>query len=163
MCAIQVILKPIEDHLYSTIDREQAGFRPGSCVDHINTLRLIIEQSAEYHSDLHLVFVDFEKAFDSVDRKGLWMALRRRGIANKLVSVIKSTYNGAKCRVPFQVVGSGVRQGCILSAVLFLVVIGDIIQASTAKHHSESKYSGIRWKMDRFLQHLDYADDMCLL
>ena len=62
------------------------------------------------------------------------MALRRRGITNKLVSVITSTYNGAKCHVlhnrtlsaPF-VVGSGVRQGCILSPVVFLVVIVDII------------------------------------
>ena len=85
-------LDRIKDHLYSTIDREQAGFRPGSsCIDHINTLRIIIEQSAEYSSDLHLVFVDFEKTFDSVDREGLWMALISRGIPNKLVSVIKST------------------------------------------------------------------------
>ena len=77
----KVILDRIKDHLYSTIDREQAGFRPGfSYVDHINTLRLIIEQSAEYRSDLYLVFVDFEKAFDSADREVLWMALRRREI-----------------------------------------------------------------------------------
>ena len=82
----KVILDRIKDHLYSNIDREQAGFRPGSsCVDHINTLRLIIEQSAEYRSDLHLVFVDFEKAFDSVDRELLWMELRRRGTPNKIV------------------------------------------------------------------------------
>ena len=47
--------------------------------------------------------------------------------------------------------------------LLFLVVIGDIIQASIAKHHSVSKYYGIRWKMDSFLQHLDYADDICML
>ena len=60
---------------------------------------------------------------------------------------------------PF-VVGSGVRQGCILSLVLFLLVI---IQAFIDKHHSVSKYSGIRWKMYSFLQHLDYADDICLL
>ena len=82
------------DTHYSTIDREQASFRPGSsCVDHINTLWILIQQSAEYRSALHLVFVDFEKAFDSVDGERLWMALRRRGIANKLVSVIKSIYN----------------------------------------------------------------------
>ena len=127
----KVILDRINDHLYSTLDREQAGFRPGSsCVDHNNTLRIIIEQSAEYRADLQLVFVDFEKAFDSVVER----ALRTRGIPNKIVSVLKSTYNGAKCRVlhngtlstPF-VVGSGVRQGSILSAVLVLVVIGDII------------------------------------
>ena len=74
----KVTLDRIKENLYSTIDREQAGFRPGSsCVDHINT-RIIIEQSAEYRSDLHLVFVDFEKAFNSVDREVLWMALRRQ-------------------------------------------------------------------------------------
>ena len=87
----KVILDRIKDHLYSTIDREQAGFRPGSsCVDHINTVRLIIGQSAEYRSDLHLVFVDFEKAFDSMNREVLWMALRRRGIPSKIQSVITS-------------------------------------------------------------------------
>ena len=59
------------------------------------------------------------------------------------------------------VVDSGVRQGYILSPVLFLVVNGDIIQASIVKHHSVSKYSG--WKMYRFLQHLDHVDDICLL
>ena len=65
----KIILDRIKHHLYSTIDREHAGFRPGSsCVDHINTLRLIIEQSAEYRFDLHLVFVDF----DILD--GIWMA-----------------------------------------------------------------------------------------
>ena len=80
-----VILDRIKDHLYSTIDHEQAGFRPGSsCVDHINTLRLIIEQTAEYRFCLHLVFVDFEKAFVGVDRQGLWMALRRRRRPNNI-------------------------------------------------------------------------------
>ena len=56
------------------------------------------------------------------------MALRSRVIPNKIVSVIKLTYNGAKYRVLHNgtlsapsVVGGGVRQGCILS------VIGDII------------------------------------
>ena len=80
----KVILDRIKDHLYSTIVRELAGFRPGSSrVDHINMLRIIIVQSAEYRFDLHLVFVVFEKAFDSVDREGLWMELRRREIPKK--------------------------------------------------------------------------------
>ena len=62
----KVILDRIKDHLYSTI--------PGSSyVDHINTLRLIIEQSAEYRSDLHLVFVDFEKPLTVwIERSSGW-------------------------------------------------------------------------------------------
>ena len=47
--------------------------------------------------------------------------------------------------------------------MLLLVVIGHIIQVYIAKQHSVFKYFGIRWKMDSFLQHLDYADDICLL
>ena len=71
----KVMLDRIKDHLYSTIDREQAGFRPESyCVDHINTLRLIIEQSAEYHFGFQL-YLDFVKALGSVNREGLLMAL----------------------------------------------------------------------------------------
>ena len=70
------MLDRIKDHLYSTIDREQARLRPGSaCVDHINTLRIMIKQYAEYRSDLQLVFVDFKKAFNSMERESLWMAL----------------------------------------------------------------------------------------
>ena len=83
----KLILDRIKGDLYSTIDREQGGFRPGSSyLEHINTLWIIIEQSANYRSDLHLFFVDFGKAFNSVDKEGLWMALRR---LNKLVSVIR--------------------------------------------------------------------------
>ena len=43
--------------------KEQAGFRRNkSCIDQIATLRIIIEQSLEWQSALHLNFIDFEKA-----------------------------------------------------------------------------------------------------
>ena len=50
---------------------EQAGSRQErSCTDQIATLR-IIEQSTEFQSSLYLDFVDFEKAFESVDHQVL--------------------------------------------------------------------------------------------
>jgi hypothetical protein len=33
---------------------------------------IIIEQSMEYLTDLYMMFVDFEKAFDSVNRNKMW-------------------------------------------------------------------------------------------
>jgi hypothetical protein len=49
--------------------REQAGFRSSRpCVDQISTVRMLIEQSNAFLSALYLLFIDSEKAFDSIDR-----------------------------------------------------------------------------------------------
>nr|KAG5699720.1 hypothetical protein BaRGS_022118 [Batillaria attramentaria] len=47
---------------------QQAGFRRNrSCADQIASLRIIVEQSLEWNSPLYINFIDYEKAFDSVD------------------------------------------------------------------------------------------------
>jgi hypothetical protein len=66
----RIILDRISVILEVEIRKEQAGFRPNrSCTDQINALRITIEQSLEFHSPLYLLFVDYQKAFDSVDRR----------------------------------------------------------------------------------------------
>ena len=133
----KIILNRIKNHIEANISSCQAGFRSGySCADHINTLRIIIEQCGEYNSKLYLLFIDFEKAFDSINRDCIWLSLRRRGIPEKLISLIKESYEQARCYVlhkgklsdPF-LGQSGVRQGCILSPLLFLVVMEDVLSA----------------------------------
>ena len=52
---------------------QQDGFcKNKSCIDQIAMLRIILEQSLEWNSPLYINFVDYEKAFDSVDRQTLW-------------------------------------------------------------------------------------------
>ena len=59
-----VINSKVRDH--------QAGFRQDrSCADHIETLRIIIEQSFEWDTSLHLNFIGYKKVFDTVDRETL--------------------------------------------------------------------------------------------
>ena len=106
-----------------------------------------------------------EKVFNSVNRDCIWQALRSRGIPEK-IAIIKATYDGAKCRVlnkgklsePFEV-HSGVRLDCILWPILFLIVLGDVVKAALLSHRNK----GLRWMMNCFLEHLHYADDICLL
>jgi hypothetical protein len=128
--------------------KEQTGFRPNrSCIDQINTLRVIIEQSLQFQSPLYLLFVDYQKAFDSVDRRWIWKALEERGLPNKFIKLIQLT-------TPFET-KSGLRQGCLLSPLL--VVLDKVLRASL-----DGKARGIRWKLIETLKDLDYAD-ICLL
>nr|KAG5702955.1 hypothetical protein BaRGS_034728 [Batillaria attramentaria] len=145
---------------------QQAGFRQNrSCVDQIATLRIIVEQSLEWNSPLYINFVDYEKAFDSVDRETLWKLLRHYGVPIKLVNLIKNSYDGMTCRIihggqltdSFHV-KTGVRQGCLLSPFLFLLAIDWIMKTSTAQRRT-----GIQWTLWTQLEDLDFADDLALL
>jgi hypothetical protein len=74
---------------------QQAGFRQDrSCTDQIATMRIIIKQSMEWNSPLYINFVDYEKAFDSLDRQTLWKLLRHYGVHQKFVSLIQNSYEG---------------------------------------------------------------------
>ena len=56
-------------------------------------------------------------------------------------------------------VHSGVRHCCIPTPLLYLLVVGDAIKVALLLHRNK----GLRWTMNRFLQLLDYTDDICLL
>ena len=80
--------------------KEQAGFFPNcSCIDQIYTLWIIIEQCIEWSSHLYTVFVDFKKAFDSINREAMWKEVKCYGVPTQIVNLIKETYRGYVCRV----------------------------------------------------------------
>ena len=96
----RIILERMKGEMDPWLRHLKAGFRPNrSCVDHISTLRIIVEQSLEWNSPLYINFVDYEKAFDSINRDTLWKLLRHYGIPAKLVGLIKNSYEGTGCRV----------------------------------------------------------------
>ena len=156
----------IQDPLEKVLMENQAGFRKGrSCMDMVFIMRRLIEESAEYQKALFINFVDFEKAFDSVFREALWNVLKEYGIPEKLIFMIKALCNGFECAVihdgnlsAYFAVETGVKQGCILSGLLFLLVIDWLL-----KRTSENRETGIQWVNDDFLEDCDYADDLGLV
>ena len=73
----KIILERMKDALECRPRDEQAGFlKERSCCDQIATLTIIVEQTLEWNSGLYMVFVNFEDAFDSIDREVLWKILR---------------------------------------------------------------------------------------
>ncbi|VDP32070.1 unnamed protein product [Schistosoma margrebowiei] len=156
----------MKDCVDAQLRDQQAGFRKDrSRTDQIATLRIIVEQSIEWNSSLYINLSDYEKAFDSVDRTTLWKLLRHYGVPQKIVNIIQSSYDGLHCKIvhggqltkSFEV-KTGVRQGCLLSPFLFLLVIDWIMKTST----SEGKY-GIQWTSRMQLGDLDFANDLALL
>ncbi|RUS81469.1 hypothetical protein EGW08_010767 [Elysia chlorotica] len=131
----------------------------------IATLRIIIEQSLEWQAPLYSILVDFQKAFDSVDREVIWRLMHHYGFPPKFINIIRQLYENATCQVihngkltePFTV-QTGVRQGCILSPTIFLMVIDWVMRQSTT-----GKRTGIQWTLTKQLEDLDFADDIALL
>lgn len=73
----KVILDRIKDAVDARLRDNQAGFRSNrSCLDQILTLSNIVEQSVEWNTSLYIKFIDFEKAFDSMDRSTIWDLMR---------------------------------------------------------------------------------------
>ena len=165
----RVILNRLKNAVDPRLRDNQAGFRRNrSCTDQIATLRIILEQSLEWRTPLYVNFIDYEKAFDSVDRNSLWKLLRHYGIPEKIVSLIRKSYEGMSCRVvhgqylteSFQV-RTGVRQGCLLSPFLFLLAIDWVMKGTASLGRN-----GIRWMLmgpNTQLDDLDFADDLALL
>ena len=101
--------------------------------DHIFTLHTVIENTFASKKTLYLCFVDFKKAFDSVDYKILIDTLLSYGIKGKVLDVIKSLYAKGKSCVRGQdsltnlcSCHCGVRQGCLLSPLLFTLFLNDL-------------------------------------
>ena len=97
-----MILFRQRDAVDTVLREEQCGFRKGRrCVDQVFTLRLIIEKSLRCQTPLVLSFIDYEQAFDSVDRTALTKVLSLYGILEKYIEVICAMYenNAAAVKV----------------------------------------------------------------
>ena len=57
--------------------------------DHIFIIRQMLEKKWEYNEEVHQLFTDFKKAYDSVRREVLYKILIEFGIPRKLVRLIK--------------------------------------------------------------------------
>ncbi|KAD7477013.1 hypothetical protein E3N88_00149 [Mikania micrantha] len=80
-----------------------------------------------------MVFIDLEKAYDSVPRQVMWDTLESRGIPQNYIEAIKDTYENAKTSVrepvgdtDFFLVEVGLHQGSTLSPFLFTVIMDEL-------------------------------------
>ena len=115
----------------AVIGEQQYGFMPGkSTMDAIFALRMLAEKYREGQKELHCIFLDLEKAYDTVPREEVWYCLRQAGISEKYVNVIQDMYEGCETAVRCAVgvtdafkVEVGLHQGSALSPFLFVMIM----------------------------------------
>ncbi|EYB82909.1 hypothetical protein Y032_0347g3154 [Ancylostoma ceylanicum] len=158
----KIILTRISRTLDEAQPQEQAGFRQGfSCMDNIQTVSRVIEVCREYRLPLVLTFVDYEKAFDSVETNAILSALVDQGVDASYVRTLADCYRQCSTTVqlfqrPITIpIAKGVRQGDTISPKLFTAALQWAMKSLNWDER------GIRVD-GRFLSNLRFADDIVL-
>ena len=139
---------------------EQNGFRASrSCIDHIFVLCTVLRNRKLSGQETFLAFIDFQKAFDSVDRHFLLFKLLKIGVSGHMYNAISALYSNPRSRISLNEHKTeyfhcpiGVKQGDCLSPTLFAIFINDL-----AKEIKESGI-GIQIEENLFINMLLYAD-----
>ncbi|PIK60804.1 endonuclease-reverse transcriptase [Apostichopus japonicus] len=165
---LEVIRNRLAHFVMPQIAEEQFGFVAGKgTTDAILTIRNIIEKTVKTQDQqLWLMLVDYSKAFDTVNHAVLWKTLLDYGTPKHLVWLLERLYSEATgvIRVeddhtdqfPFE---KGVRQGCIVSPLLFNACGEAILRQvkETLDERSGSIVGG------RAIWNIRYADDTTLI
>jgi len=148
---------------------EQAGFRSDhSTIDHVFTLYSIAVKNvyAGGRGKLYVAFVDYKKAFDSVDRSCLWQILEKLGLSTKFISMLKAIYSHVQACVRWDNTVSdlfecplGVKQGAVESPIIFSLYISYV--ADFVREHGRHGVQLLPGMMEIFS--LLFADDVVLL
>ena len=142
----------------------QFGFKPKHGTELcIFVLKQLIDFYVSNNSPMYLCFIDLSKAFDRVHHRSLFEKLVKRNIPVVIVRILQYWYNSQMFSVkwgscisdPFSVT-NGVRQGGVLSPLLFNVCMDDLSQILRNNTY------GCYFK-DECYNHLMYADDLVLL
>jgi hypothetical protein len=141
------------------INESQVGFTQGySKNDNIFSLYSLFELLTLKKKKMFCVFIDFEKAFDTVWREGLWCKLLMNNINGKMHNVIVNMYHNVKSRImydneyfDFVTYGDGVRQRVILFPFLFSLCLNDLERV-----FEKNNVIGLKTLSDELEQELGY-------
>ena len=96
-----IIKNRLNENVEEEMVEEQCGFRKErSWTDAVFTVQKIIEKRKEHNLPLFLLFLDYEKAYDNVNRDKLWEMMDNK-IPNYLLNTIKCIYGNTKVRIKF--------------------------------------------------------------
>jgi hypothetical protein len=78
----------------TNVTENQFGFMPGrSIIKAIFLISQLMKRCREQKKDMHMSFIDVEKAYDNVPRNVMWWALQKHKVSSKYITLIKDMYD----------------------------------------------------------------------
>ena len=151
---------------YNILPESQSRFKKKrSCIDNLFVMNTIIQTALRKNiKGIYTIFVDFQKAFDSVPHIKLWNKLNDVGVSEKIIRLLKNIYNDAPVRLGVNnelteeiSITKGVLQGECTSPLLFALYISDF---ETYFRNKNLEGYFINQKTD--ILYLQYADDIVI-
>jgi len=142
----------------------QFGFKQGlGCSHALYTARTTIDYFVDNNSTVNLCALDLASAFDRVNHFALFFKLMKKNVSSKFISLLMCWYNKVFTTVRWNnnfscmfKLTAGVRQGGVLSPLLFAIFVDDIL-VKLKKSSLGCYINGL------CLNAIMYADDLLLL
>lgn len=166
---LKIFLKVIHRRIYRKLEEgiaeTQFGFRNGCGTrEALFAYNVLMQRCLDVNQNVYVCFIDYNKAFDKVRHKQLIEALEQKNLDTKDKRIIVELYlkQSASVRVQSELtkaveIKRGVRQGCVLSPLLFNLYSEEIFAKALENNAGGIRVNGIR------LNNLRYADDAVLL
>jgi hypothetical protein len=166
----KVIANRIKPILSRTLSGEQLGFLKGrQILDAIGTAQECLHSIKMKNSKALILKLDLKKAFDCIDWDFLRMILIQSGFSQQTTKWILSCVTSANFVVlvngetsPFFHSGRGLRQGCPLSPLLFILVM-EGLSLQLKKGQVEGKLTGVKVSRIVKILHLFFIDDVLIM
>ncbi|BHF63476.1 hypothetical protein SprV_0200646800 [Sparganum proliferum] len=132
----RILLNRLNNHLQQgLLPENQCGFcRHRGIMDMIFAARQLQERCQEMRTHVYSTFVDLTKAFDTVNREGLWKNMQKFGCPERFTEMVRQLHDGMTARVTDNgavseafAVTNGVKQGCVLAPTLFSLMFSAML------------------------------------
>jgi hypothetical protein len=118
----------------TNVTENRFGFMPGiSTMEAIFLIRQLMERCKEQKKDLHMIFIDLQKACDKVPRNVMCCALQKHKVSSKYITLIKDMYDNVVTSVQISngdtndfPINIRLHQRSALSPYLFALVMDEV-------------------------------------